>query len=236
MNERELQPLYAYRGFTFRLPGRPPVRKDVVMSPEERHADAVEAAREWCDAERATPAPGERAGIRQLLDTEYRVNQYPYQPLNGWQVNQATGEARDFGERGKVDAWHFWAAFWDLVEPVVTGETLAELETNVRARQEQMYERLPLRLRNRRVLAERLHWPHGVTDECEELEQRFPAWTVSWRAEVGYVALLDVPMHRCELTAQDRHELDAQMEQVPVEHDWSIQGCAWCIARLGQRG
>lgn len=173
-----------------------------------------------------------RAGLKALLETEYQANQYPYQPLNGWQVNQAVGEERDFAERGSVPAWHFWAAYWDLTEPVVTAETLAGLEAAVRARQDQMYARLPLRLRNRRILAERLHWPDGVVDECEELEQRFPAWAVMWRTESGYVGHLEVPMHRCDRAAKDPDDLAVLMDQVPIEHDWSVHGCAWCLARL----
>ncbi|WP_157437243.1 hypothetical protein [Actinoplanes subtropicus] len=176
-----------------------------------------------------------RASLRQLMEAERLVNQYPYPPFNGWQVYQAVGEARDFAERGKVPAWHFWAAFWDLAEPVATGETIDDLVTAVRARQEQMYAQLPLPLRNRRLLAEKENWPFGVVDDCEELEAQFPAWSVWWRPEVGYVAQLDVPMHRCELTAADRHELDVLMEQVP-QHDYSVRGCAWCLARLEQRG
>jgi hypothetical protein len=173
-----------------------------------------------------------RVSLKALMDAEYRVNQYPYRTLNGWQVYQAVDVERDFAERGKVPAWHFWAAYWDLIEPVVTGETLDELVEAVRDRQDQMYARLPVPFRNRRILAVQLGWPDGVLDECEELEARFPTWTVSWRAEVGYLARLDVPLHRCELAAKDPDELAVQMDQVPTEHDYGLRGCAWCLSKL----
>jgi len=33
---------------------------------------------------------------------------------------------------------------------------------------------------NRRVLAERLGWPDGTLEACEELEAEHPAWHVFW--------------------------------------------------------
>ncbi|WP_030443156.1 hypothetical protein [Actinoplanes subtropicus] len=229
------RPLSTFRGFCIRLPrpAEPPtMAPEPAATPEERRKDAVAAAREWRDEER--DAVDRRVGLRLLLETERNVNCHPYQPLNGWQVCQATAGERDFAERGKVPAWHFWAAFWDLSSPVVVAETLPELEAGVWARQEQMYARLPVPFRNRRILAERQDWPEGVLEECEALEQRRPAWSVTWRLGTGYVGRLDVAMHRCELTAEDPYELDAAMDQVP-EHDWSTRGCAWCLARLEQR-
>jgi hypothetical protein len=37
-----------------------------------------------------------------------------------------------------------------------------------------------LQRHNRRVLAERLRWPDGTLETCEELEQEHPAWHVFW--------------------------------------------------------
>lgn len=35
--------------------------------------------------------------------------------------------------------------------------------------------------RNRQVLAERLGWPDGELETCEQLERDHPGWTFSWR-------------------------------------------------------
>jgi hypothetical protein len=40
-----------------------------------------------------------------------------------------------------------------------------------------------LAARNRRLLAERLHWPQGALEECERLDQAHPGWSVVWRPE-----------------------------------------------------
>jgi hypothetical protein len=35
--------------------------------------------------------------------------------------------------------------------------------------------------RNRRLTAERLNWPEGALNACEELERTFGRWSFSWR-------------------------------------------------------
>lgn len=175
---------------------------------------------------RREPATG-RVNLRELMQAEARVNKHPYLKVNGWQVCQAAEQGRG----PDIPPFHFWAAHWDLDERLVIAATLSELEAQVLARQEAMYERLPLALRNRRALAERIGWPAGVVEQCEELEERYPAWAVSWRSG-AYVARLDVPMHACERAATDAAELDVLMEEVPQRHDYSVKGCTWCLARL----
>jgi hypothetical protein len=176
---------------------------------------------------------GVRAGLKALIETERCVNLHPYPKINGWQVNQATEAPRDFGERGFCPAWHFWAGHWDLNEPAVVAETLAALEVAVLVRQRVMYYRLPLALRNRRILAAQQQWPEGVVEECERLEELNPRWSVSWRPEGLWLGQLDVPMHACELSADDPDELNGLMDEVP-EHDYSVHGCAWCRGRLAE--
>jgi hypothetical protein len=34
--------------------------------------------------------------------------------------------------------------------------------------------------RNRRVLAERLHWPAGALEDCERLDPLYPRWSITW--------------------------------------------------------
>lgn len=34
--------------------------------------------------------------------------------------------------------------------------------------------------KNRRVLAERLHWPAGAVEACEQIETEAPGWAVTW--------------------------------------------------------
>ena len=34
--------------------------------------------------------------------------------------------------------------------------------------------------RNRRILAERLHWPDGAIQACEQIESESPAWRTTW--------------------------------------------------------
>jgi hypothetical protein len=33
---------------------------------------------------------------------------------------------------------------------------------------------------NRRVLAERLGWPAGALEECEQLDAAYPGWSITW--------------------------------------------------------
>ena len=36
--------------------------------------------------------------------------------------------------------------------------------------------------RNRRLIAERLHWPAGALEACEQLDVTYRGWSFSWRA------------------------------------------------------
>lgn len=52
-----------------------------------------------------------------------------------------------------------------------------------------------LAAKNRRILAERLHWPDGALETCEQIEKNLPGWDVTWAAggeltwtEPGYYA------------------------------------------------
>ncbi|WP_189081175.1 hypothetical protein [Mangrovihabitans endophyticus] len=54
--------------------------------------------------------------------------------------------------------------------------------------------------RNRRVLAERLGWPSGILTVCEEIDDAYPAWSVTWHrggghdwAREGYYAMPRAP-------------------------------------------
>lgn len=39
---------------------------------------------------------------------------------------------------------------------------------------------------NRKVLAERLGWPAGMLEACEQLDREHPDWTAFWRSEVTW--------------------------------------------------
>jgi hypothetical protein len=41
----------------------------------------------------------------------------------------------------------------------------------------------PLAWRNRRLIADRLHWPAGTALACEDLEREFPEWYPCYRLE-----------------------------------------------------
>lgn len=52
--------------------------------------------------------------------------------------------------------------------------------------------------RNRRIIAERMHWPDGALEACETIERQYPAWYPNWRpantikgfeAPAGYYAV-----------------------------------------------
>ena len=123
-----------------------------------------------------------RATLKQIMAAELHINQNEERLVVGWQVYQSVEVARDFAERGSVPAWHFWAAFWNLAEPVITAETLDELEARVLARQEQMVreDRVLLARRNRRHFAWNAGWPGRAVRQCEDLEQDYPPWRVTW--------------------------------------------------------
>lgn len=68
--------------------------------------------------------------------------------------------------------------------------------------------------RNRRLLAERLHWPEGALAQCQALEADFPDWIVFWTSgglprnpDPGYRASLMRHNETCELYAVTIDEL-----------------------------
>lgn len=92
------------------------------------------------------------------------------------------------------------------------------------------------------VLSERLHWPDGARDTCIRLERDHPGWYVAWLNEntikgfeqpAGFWAVLDEGPHRVEILDPDPVALEQKMAEVP-EHDYSVHGCTWCLAHLGQ--
>jgi hypothetical protein len=94
--------------------------------------------------------------------------------------------------------------------------------------------------RNRAILAERLRWPDGALQACADLEDAHPGWHVSWLAEnitpgferpAGFHASYSHERHRGEAFAATAGELESLLIEVP-EHDYSVNGCDWCLARL----
>lgn len=61
-------------------------------------------------------------------------------------------------------AW--WCPVGDLLPPIDTDE-----------------QRAALRWSNRQALAERLHWPPGRLQECEQVSADHPQWHVMWWAD-----------------------------------------------------
>jgi hypothetical protein len=103
-----------------------------------------------------------------------------------------------------------------------------------------------LRASNRRILAERLHWPDGALQACVELEGRHPGWDVSWshentikgfehpaRFSANYDDAAGGGMHKLAVFAETAEELEPLLIEVP-EHSWGwkLGGCAWCRAQL----
>jgi hypothetical protein len=63
-------------------------------------------------------------------------------------------------------------------------------------------------VRNRRIIAERLGWPAGAVEVCEQMEQESPGWWATWVSgggltwkEPGFSATTGTPTtpvrHRC---------------------------------------
>lgn len=93
--------------------------------------------------------------------------------------------------------------------------------------------------RNQAIIAQRTRWPEGALQECWELEDRLPGWHVAWLHEnlipgferpAGYWAVLEVGMHEADIFRTDLADLERVMESVPLEHDYSVRGCTWCMA------
>jgi hypothetical protein len=40
--------------------------------------------------------------------------------------------------------------------------------------------------RNRRLIAERLHWPTGTAEQCEQIEDQAPGWSLWWTDRSGW--------------------------------------------------
>jgi len=91
-----------------------------------------------------------------------------------------------------------------------------------------------MRWRNRQVLAERLHWPAGALEHCEEIERQYPDWSISWsdacawaKQEAGYFAT-----HRqrrvwdgggwpnLQVSGATPYQLVAAIEAVPPEEEY----------------
>jgi len=95
---------------------------------------------------------------------------------------------------------------------------------------------------NQAILAEKLSWPGGALEACRELEDEFPGWHVAWLNEntitgferpAGYCATLD-GLHSVRLLAATPQELAELMRAVPP-HDYSVNGCDWCLDRAEER-
>jgi len=94
---------------------------------------------------------------------------------------------------------------------------------------------------NQRIIAEALRWPEGALQACADLEDRHPGWHVSWRHEsttpglertAGFYAKYDHGMHKAEVWAPTAEAIESLLD-VP-EHDYSVKGCSWCLARLAR--
>lgn len=90
-----------------------------------------------------------------------------------------------------------------------------------------------LRAQNRALLAERLRWPEGALQACQELEQRHPGWHVHWlgeairgRRRAGFHASRHVTRHKADVYAPTAAELEPYMD-VP-EHNYGLSKCGWC--------
>jgi hypothetical protein len=95
--------------------------------------------------------------------------------------------------------------------------------------------------RNQKLMSDRCGWPEGALLACWRLQHRHPGWHVSWMPEnvtpgfehpAGFWAVYDHHVHRTEAFSPSADELESLLVGVP-DHDWSVRGCAWCIARLG---
>jgi hypothetical protein len=103
---------------------------------------------------------------------------------------------------------------------------------------------LALRRSNQRILAERLAWPDGAVQACQELEDRHPGWYVTWLREnvtpgwerpAGFCATNDDARHEVEVFRESAPEVEEALALGPPEHDYSLRGCAWCLDHLDRR-
>jgi hypothetical protein len=83
-----------------------------------------------------------------------------------------------------------------------------------------------LRQRNMRLIAGRTGWPEGALEACEEIEAKYPDWSVDWRPEnrcpgfehpTGYFARTgpDHPSRRRDLFAVTAEDLLALLDREP---------------------
>jgi hypothetical protein len=93
---------------------------------------------------------------------------------------------------------------------------------------------------NQKLIAERRDWPEGALQACWGLQHRHRGWDVSWMPEnvtpgwerpAGFSAVYDHYAHRTEAFAPTVDEIESLLVEVP-EHDYSVRGCEWCLARL----
>lgn len=85
---------------------------------------------------------------------------------------------------------------------------------------------IALRHHNRRVLAERLHWPDGVLEACARVEVEHPGWVVFWMREnttpgferpAGFHAVRGQGKQRLETYAPDVERLVEAIDAAPPE-------------------
>jgi hypothetical protein len=69
--------------------------------------------------------------------------------------------------------------------------------------------------RNRAVIAERLGWPDGALEACQDLEQRHPAWHVTY--VLGGVPSAPTPGYRAYLRDPYLRPDQAQFAATPDE-------------------
>jgi hypothetical protein len=90
---------------------------------------------------------------------------------------------------------------------------------------------------NRRVIAERLGWPDGVLETCEQTEPQHPGWSLSWHKDdetftamhqVRQISYRYVRCQTIEGLAEKMREADAQAAAQMAEWElitprgWSV--------------
>lgn len=90
-------------------------------------------------------------------------------------------------------------------------------------REREERERAELAWNNRRVLAERLKWPAGALETCEEIERKYPGWSLFWMSEnkamgfervAGFSAVLVGVRRKTELFDPDPERLEDAVSQL----------------------
>jgi len=97
---------------------------------------------------------------------------------------------------------------------------------------------LALSRRNLKLIAERTGWPDGALQACWDLENRYPGWSVSWLHEntisgferpAGFWGVYRRQAHQAEAFRVTVQELALVMAEEIPPHDYSLQGCGWCV-------